>query len=139
MIGVAKIGNLRIYHPILQSLTKICVHLIFSTKYRQPLIDDAIKPELFAYLSGICQELECYPIRVGGHNDHVHIECMLSKKIALRNLLEETKKCSSKRIKTKGEQYLNFYWQRGYAAFSVKLSEMDVLARYIDNQEEHPI
>ena len=120
-----------------QSLTKVYVHLVFSTKYRQPLIDDTIKPELFAYLGGICEALECHPVRVGGHDDHVHILCILSKKIALMKLLEEVKKSSSKWIKTKGEAYKNFYWQDGYGAFSVNPAEIAVVVRYIENQAAH--
>jgi len=120
-----------------QSLTKVYIHLVFSTKYRQPLIDDAIKPELFAYLGGVCQALECIPVRVGGHDDHVHILCLLSKKVALMDLLEEVKKRSSKWIKTKGEAYLNFYWQRGYGAFSVNPKGVPIVVRYIDNQAIH--
>ncbi len=71
-----------------QSLNKIYVHLVFSTKHRQPLIADTIKEELFGYIGGICKNLECNPIQVGGYKDHVHILCLLSKKIALMDLLE---------------------------------------------------
>ena len=53
------------------------------------------------------------------------------------DLMEEVKKSSSVWIKTKGKAYEFFYWQRGYGAFSVKPSEIDVVARYIDNQAEH--
>lgn len=120
-----------------QSLTKVYVHIVFSTKYRQPLIDEAIKPELFAYLGGVCEALECHPVRVGGHRDHVHILCLLSKKIALMKLLEEVKKRSSKWIKTKGAAYENFYWQDGYGAFSVNPAEIKVVVRYIENQAAH--
>ncbi len=120
-----------------QSLAKVYVHLVFSTKYRQPFIDDVIKPELFAYLGGACQALECHPVRVGGHDDHVHILCILSKKIPLMDLLEEIKKTSSKWIKTKGKAYENFYWQNGYGAFSVNPAEIAVVVRYIENQAEH--
>lgn len=120
-----------------QSLSKVYVHLVFSTKHRQPLIDDNIKPELFAYLGGICQALECHPVRVGGHHDHVHILCLLSKKIALMKLLEEVKKSSSKWMKTKGQAYQNFYWQDGYGAFSVNPAEIEVVVRYIENQAKH--
>ena len=120
-----------------QSLTKVYVHLVFSTKYRQPLIDDAIKDELYAYLGGVCNELECYSVRVGGYYDHIHILCALSKKIALMKLLEEVKKRSSKWIKTKGSAYHEFYWQDGYGAFSVNPSELDGVVRYIDNQCQH--
>ena len=120
-----------------QSLAKIYVHITFSTKHRQPLIDDPIKPELFAYLGGVCQALECHPVQVGGHDDHVHVLCILSKKIALMDLLEEIKKRSSKWIKTKGASYESFYWQDGYGAFSVNPAQIDVVVRYIENQAEH--
>lgn len=101
------------------------------------MIDDAIKSELFAYMGGICQALECHPLRVGGHDDHVHILCALSRKIALMDLLEEVKKSSSLWIKSKSQRYRTFYWQDGYGAFSVNPSQIEVVARYIENQAEH--
>ena len=120
-----------------QSLSKVYVHITFSTKYRQSLIDETIKTSLFEYLGGICRDLECNPGIVGGHQDHVHILCLLSRKIAQMKLLEEVKKQSSKWIKTKGEAYSNFYWQDGYGIFSVNPSEIEVVIRYISNQEAH--
>jgi putative transposase len=62
---------------------------------------------------------------------------MLSKKIALMKLLEEVKSHSSKWIKTKGDDFKNFYWQDGYGAFSVNPSEIDVVINYISTQKEH--
>ncbi len=94
-----------------QSLVKNVVHITFSTKNRQPLITESIESELFAYLGGICNRLECQTITIGGFNDHVHIACFLSKKIALMKLLEEIKGHSSKWIKTKSPEFDNFYWQ----------------------------
>jgi len=120
-----------------QSLVKNYLHIVFSTKHRQPLINDAIEHELHAYLGGICKNLECHPIKVGGHVDHIHILCMLSKKIALMKLLEEVKSHSSKWIKTKGDEFANFYWQDGYGAFSVNPSEVEAVINYIANQKEH--
>jgi REP element-mobilizing transposase RayT len=101
-----------------QSLNKIYVHLVFSTKHRNPLITNSIKEDLFSYIGGICKNLECNPIQVGGEKDHVHILCLLSKKIALMELIEKIKSNSSKWIKTKGIEFENFYWQSGYGAFS---------------------
>jgi REP element-mobilizing transposase RayT len=120
-----------------QSLAKISIHITFSTKYRQPLIDAAIEPELHAYLGAVCNEMDCQSIKVGGYTDHVHILCFLSRKIPLMDLLEEVKKRSSKWIKTKGNAYDNFYWQGGYGAFAVNPSELDVVIRYIERQHEH--
>lgn len=120
-----------------QSLVKNYIHIVFSTKRRFPFIDEQIKSELFSYLAGICKNKESYPISVGGHVDHVHIFCLLSRKIALMSLVEELKSHSSKWIKSKGKQYENFYWQNGYGGFSVKHSEIDVVTNYIKKQEEH--
>jgi REP element-mobilizing transposase RayT len=120
-----------------QSLVKNYVHLVFSTKYRQELIHEPIESELHAYLGGICKTLECHPIKIGGYTDHVHILCMLSKKIALMKLLEEVKSHSSKWMKTKGDDLKNFYWQDGYGAFSVNPAEIDRVIYYIANQKEH--
>jgi REP element-mobilizing transposase RayT len=120
-----------------QSLVKNYVHIIFSTKYREHLISQAIENELYAYLAGICYKLECTPVKVGGHTDHIHILCMLSKKIALMKLLQDVKADSSKWIKTKGEPFKNFFWQDGYGAFSVSPSGVDKLVRYISRQKEH--
>ena len=120
-----------------QSLSKVYVHIAFSTKNRYPFIDYAIEQELWAYLGGVCKALDCNPIRVGGHYDHVHICCLLSKKITQIKLLEEIKKESSKWIKTKGKQYENFYWQDGYGIFSVNPSEIETVIKYIESQHEH--
>jgi putative transposase len=120
-----------------QSLVKNYLHIVFSTKHRQPMITEAIESELHAYLGGICKKLDCQPIKVGGYNDHIHILCMLSKKITLIKLMEELKSHSSKWIKTKGEDFKNFYWQDGYGAFSVNATEIDVVVSYIANQKEH--
>ena len=120
-----------------QSLSKVYTHIIFSTKYRQHLIDDQIEHELFNYLGGVCQALECHPVQVGGYQNHVHILCLLSRKIAQVKLLEEVKKRSSKWIKTRDKKYAGFYWQDGYGIFSVNPRKIDVVARYIKNQKVH--
>lgn len=117
-----------------QSLTKIYVHVVFSTKNRSNLIDKSIEKSLFEYIGGICKGLGCNPLLVGGHRNHVHILCLLSKKVTQIKLLEEIKKQSSKWIKSKGEAYRNFYWQDGYGIFSVNPSEVDIVIQYIQEQ-----
>ena len=120
-----------------QSLVKNYMHITFSTKNRYPFIDKSIQEELFSYLGGICKNLECNPLIVGGHQDHIHILCLLSRKIALMKLIEELKTHSSKWIKTKGQQYQKFYWQNGYGGFSIHPAQIDVVKDYISTQNEH--
>jgi REP element-mobilizing transposase RayT len=120
-----------------QSLSKVYVHIIFSTKNHVPLIDEIIKSSLFEYIGGICRGMECNPVRVGGYRDHVHVLCVLSRKVTQMKLLEEIKKQSSKWIKTKGKKYSSFYWQDGYGIFSVNPAEIEVVIKYIEDQEDH--
>ncbi len=120
-----------------QSLVKNYIHIIFSTKNRQPLIKPLYEQELHAYLGGICNELSCPVLAVGGYIDHVHILCMLSKNIALVELIKKIKINSSKWMKTKDGSLANFYWQDGYGAFSVNPSETKVAINYIQTQHEH--
>jgi REP element-mobilizing transposase RayT len=120
-----------------QSLSKVYVHITFSTKLRQNLITESIQESLFNYIGGICKGMECYPIQVGGHKNHIHVLCLLSKKVTQIKLLEEVKKQSSKWIKKQGDNFKSFYWQDGYGIFSVNPSEIDVVVAYINNQKEH--
>ncbi len=122
-----------------QSLVHNYMHITFSTKDRYPFIDKNISEELYSYLGGICKNLECNPIIIGGHKDHVHILCLLSRKIALMKLIEELKSHSSKWIKTKNITYQNFYWQRGYGGFSVNPTEIGIVEKYILEQDIHHI
>lgn len=120
-----------------QSLVLNYVHITFSTKGRVNIIDNAVSKELYAYIGGICKNLECNPVIIGGYLNHVHILCTLSKKLALMNLIEKAKSFSSKWIKAKGVEYHGFHWQAGYGAFSVNPSEVDTVIKYIENQEAH--
>lgn len=119
-----------------QSLFQVYIHIVFSTKHRQPTINEEIERRLFKYIGGICKSLECNPIIVGGHEDHIHILCSLSKKVTLMKLIEEIKKRSSKWIKTISSEYNNFYWQTGYGVFSINHTDLNAATKYIKNQKE---
>ena len=120
-----------------QSLSNVLLHLVFSTKNREPFVDVGIEEELFAYIGGICRKLKCPSHKIGAADDHSHIACSLARTIEISKLLEEIKKESSKWIKTKGSQYETFAWQGGYGAFSLGQSQLEDLKRYISLQREH--
>jgi putative transposase len=62
-----------------QSLSKILVHTVFSTKERRPLLrDEAVREEMHRYLGGILARLDCQPIIVGGIEDLVHLLCAIA-------------------------------------------------------------
>ena len=120
-----------------QSLARVLVHIIFSTKNRAPLVRPEIEKELFAYQAAIFRECRSPALIIGGTEDHLHVLCNLSRTIALCDLLEEVKKRSSKWIKTKGQEYVGFAWQAGYGVFSVGESGVAATKSYIAAQKVH--
>lgn len=119
-----------------KSLVKSYIHIVYSTKHRQPFIYPEIEAELHNYLAGICINHECHVIKIGGYDDHVHIVCSLSRKITLMDFVEELKKSSSKWMKTKDPRLGNFYWQNGYFTISVDPADFDGLVDYVANQRK---
>ena len=121
-----------------QSLVQLYVHLVFSTKHRQPFLrDDAFRERTHAYLKGICDNQNSPSIRIGGVEDHVHILFRLSKTLDVAALVRELKRDSSKWVKAENPHLQDFEWQAGYGAFSVSPAHVDALTQYIVNQVEH--
>jgi len=120
-----------------QSLSSILVHLIFSTKDREPFITPAIEIELHPYMAQIFRTMKSPTLAINSVPDHVHVLFVLSRVITVADLLEEVKTETSKWIKTKGSAFRNFHWQRGYGAFSIGESQVEDVKRYINRQKEH--
>ncbi|MFO0950170.1 MAG: IS200/IS605 family transposase [Isosphaeraceae bacterium] len=120
-----------------QSLSSVLVHLIFSTKHREPLIIEAVEPALHAYLAGALRAMGCPALAVGGMPDHVHALFLLARTTSISQVVEGLKTESSKWVKTQGPSYRAFHWQAGYGAFSVSPSRADETRSYIENQKEH--
>lgn len=82
-----------------QSLSKIYLHIVFSTKNREALIPLEIEKDLHAYMAGVCRSLEAQAYRVGGTEDHVHVASTLPCTISVSKFLQEIKVSSSAWIK----------------------------------------
>ncbi|MGC2627122.1 MAG: IS200/IS605 family transposase [Candidatus Udaeobacter sp.] len=120
-----------------QSLSRVIVHIIFSTKNREPWLESDVRPRMHAYLATVCRDLGAELVCVGGVADHVHILTTLPRTVSQAQLIEEIKKASSKWIKTLDPRYRGFFWQRGYSAFSVSPSQLDTVVQYVKAQQEH--
>ncbi len=121
-----------------QSLSCVYLHLVFSTKHRQPFLRDPnLRQEMHAYLGGISKTLECPPLIVGGVEDHIHLLGRMSRTITQADWVKELKRVSSLWIKQRDPDSSDFAWQGGYGAFSVSPSALDQTSNYIANQEQH--
>jgi REP element-mobilizing transposase RayT len=125
------------YSLVPQSLAKILVHTVFSTKDRRPFLrEKTLRDELHRYLGGILTNLECQPIIVGGVEDHVHLLCALSRTCDAAAMVKEVKRGSSLWLKTKSPDLADFAWQNGYGIFSIGFSQIESVRDYIAGQEE---
>ena len=115
-----------------QSLSSILVHLVFSTKNREPFITPSVETELHPYMAKVFRELKSPSLKIDGTSDHVHILFSLARIITIADVVEEVKTSTSKRIKTKGTEFRNLHWQRGYGAFSIGQSNV------ADSKTLHP-
>jgi REP element-mobilizing transposase RayT len=122
-----------------QSLAKVIVHIVYSTKHRQSWLKDrGLRSELYAYNATVLKnDVDSPAILLNGVEDHLHILCLLSRKFAIMDVIKASKTETSKWIKKQGVAYADFQWQAGYGAFSVSESDVEQVKRYIAGQEEH--
>ncbi|MFN2493938.1 MAG: transposase [Pyrinomonadaceae bacterium] len=121
-----------------QSLARVWIHLIFSTKDRFPfLLDKPLRVDMHAYLATVLRNHECETLIVGGVEDHVHSLFALSRNYSIATIVKEIKRTSSSWIKGISPGQAKFHWQGGYGAFSVSQSQLDQVVKYIEDQEQH--
>lgn len=120
-----------------QSLAKIILHIVYTTKNREPVLSETVRDDLYAYTVGILNAIGCVKLAINGAADHVHALVIMSKTIALTQMIEDIKRGSSRWLKSQSPKLTHFSWQGGYGAFSVSESQVPKVVNYIKNQEEH--
>ena len=118
-----------------QSLARVPIQLVFSTKNREPVLHQELDERLHSYLAGILKSEGHIPIKVGGFNDHVHLLYYLSRTQTIAKSVEVVKSGSLIWLRRQGLE--DFHWQNGYGVFGVSESNVPAVVRYIENQREH--
>jgi REP element-mobilizing transposase RayT len=120
-----------------QSRSSVLIHLVFSTKNRQPLITYAIESELVKVLAVELHNMGCPSLAIKGTSDHIHILFALSRTMSIANVVKSIKGSSSHWIKPRSSELRGFEWQAGYGAFSIGRSQVERVRRYITRQKVH--
>lgn len=118
-----------------QSLAKVYLHIVFSTKGRVPLVKEEYRIAMESYLVKVGSDLGSYTESIFLNPDHLHWLCTLPRTITIAEFLNKVKSNSSKIGKK--EVSPDFAWQNGYGVFSVSQSKVEVVRSYILNQREH--
>src|SRR4051794_35620678 len=117
-----------------QSLAKVYLHAVFSTKNRQPVLADEWRETLFCVLGGAAKNLGCQSLIVGGTADHIHMLFQLGRTITMADAIGKIKSTSSLWIGQTHKLTPEFHWQAGYAVFSVSQTGVEAVRTYILKQ-----
>ena len=119
------------------SLTNLLYHIVFSTKDRRALVTPELRAELYPYIGGIIRNEKGILLEIGGMPDHIHIVAKLPADRAVSEVIRDIKANSSRWANERRDLCDGFAWQTGYGAFTVSVSQIDVLRRYVRAQEKH--
>jgi putative transposase len=117
--------------------SQVNIQMIFSVKGRENLLSKEIRDLLFPYISGILDNIGCYPLAVNGYKDHVHLFYEMHNDLSNAKIAELVKTNSSKWINANHFFEGKFHWQRGYSAFSYSRSQRNAVIKYLMKQEKH--
>ena len=117
--------------------TQIHIQAVFAVHGRQSLIHPEWKDELFKYISGIFRNQKQKLLAIGGVEDHIHLLLGLRPSTAISDLVRDVKSDSTEFVNKKRFSRRRFSWQEGYGAFSYSRSQLDAVAKYVLEQEEH--
>jgi len=117
--------------------TQLYIHAVFAVKYRASLIHDDWAGRLRKYIIAIAQNHGHKVIAINNMPDHVHLFVGLNADQSIADLMRNVKRESSEWINTNRLCQSRFLWQEGYGAFSYGRSQIDSVAKYVMNQQEH--
>ena len=116
---------------------QIYLQTVFAVKYRNAMLSKTWRSQVFGVIGNLINEANCKTIIVNGVENHVHCFLGLRPVVSVSELMKTVKAKSSKYINDHNLTPERFEWQDGYGVFSYHRSQMDMIYKYIQNQEEH--
>ena len=121
------------------SVTRLVVHLVFTTKYRRKLIDGSMIGQLKEAFESACKKLECQLLEMDGEEDHVYVLVAYPPKLSVSVLVNNLKSVSSRRIRILNthiprQSRSAAFWSRSYFACSAGGTTIDTLKAYVQSQ-----
>ena len=120
------------------AITKLWMHLVFSTKDRQSLIKSDFELKLYSHIKEkLNTQFKCYVKAINGTSDHIHILFLLNPDHLIQDIVQNIKGESSHWVNQNKFMKDKFAWQTGYSVFSIGQSNIEAVEKYIVNQKEH--
>jgi REP element-mobilizing transposase RayT len=120
-----------------RNLNQVFIHLTWSVKYRNGVINANGMASMRKYIFDHFRDRTYIILCANGHKDHLHVLFKADLNIAISKTVKDIKGATSNWLNNAGLIDESFRWQRGYAAFSVSPQNIDMIKRYIANQQNH--
>lgn len=120
------------------SWVRIWVHLVFSSKNREPYFKSKeLREKVFQHIKDNAKSKDIWLDSVNGYTDHIHCLVSLNKDQSISKIAQLIKGESSFWINKNHLTKTKFIWQDDYWAVSVSESHIESIGKYIQQQEEH--
>ena len=119
---------------------RIFLHFVWSTKNREPMIDDDLRMATVKVFHSKAVELGVYIIEANGPSDHMHVLLKSNATVAASDIAKGLKGSSSHFVNheiLKNDDSRKLYWQDGYGVTSVSPGAVKSVGNYIRGQQEH--
>lgn len=116
---------------------KIWVHIVFGTKNREPFLVKETREKVITHILENAKSKGIFIVCINGSFDHLHILLSLGSEENIAKVVNLIKGEVSYWINKNKITKTKFEWADEYFAVSVSESQVDVLRKYIRNQEEH--
>ena len=116
---------------------RLYYHIIWGTKYREPIITPEIEPVLYNFIRSKAIGLGGFLHALNGTEDHVHLIVSIPGTIPLAQFIGKIKGASSTKLNKSGLGDDHFYWQTGYSAFTINEKLVSFYMKYVVNQKYH--
>jgi putative transposase len=122
---------------MLHSYVRIFIHFVWSIKNRAPFLIKEIRHTVFQHIVDYTKTKKIFINAMNIQKEHVHILVSMRGDQNIDDIVKLLKGESSHWINSENLIKPKFSWQRGYGAFSIGQSHIEVVRDYIINQEEH--
>jgi len=116
---------------------QIYLQFVFAVQGPQSILPKENKEELHKYITSLVQARKAKMLAVNCMPDHTHLFEGFKPSVLISDFVKEIKVGSNEFIKSKKWVKSNFSWQEGYGVFSYGHSQIDMVCKYVLNQEEH--
>ena len=125
------------------SVYNLQVHLVWSTKYRYPVLTGDVQLRCRELIRQTCNALDVQILKGVVSKDHIHLDLSYPPSLSVSDVVKRLKGGSAKLLlsefsELKRRYWGGHFWGIGYGSWSVGAITDELLQAYLDHHKDHP-